>query len=269
MSQAAHRQLQRETGALPLRQSIARPIRARPGAEVQQLGISSFSLTTPANNTLLAATISPADCALGEPADLGDLWAALTAGIYQVVSAFSTDERFGVMVRAVRAAADQNDTSRKLTVLKCLLRGEPQKLPAAELGLTVSTIALDAKKCLSFMGFACTASRIPPLLFMAANARVSSEAVDARVFCASDGCRVFSAARLDRRLSALMAPAECAVARLLVEGKSHAEIATVRGTSRRTVANQIAAVFRRTHVSGRCQLIHWLIDALDCESNGF
>jgi DNA-binding CsgD family transcriptional regulator len=61
--------------------------------------------------------------------------------------------------------------------------------------------------------------------------------------------------RPDVELWPTLSRSEAAVARLLVEGKSHAEIAALRGTSRRTVANQLAASFHKLHISGRAQLL--------------
>src|SRR5690606_13440073 len=53
--------------------------------------------------------------------------------------------------------------------------------------------------------------------------------------------------------------AEHAVARLLVEGKSYAEMAWLRGTSVRTVANQVASIFQKTGVSGRAEFLSALV----------
>ena len=56
---------------------------------------------------------------------------------------------------------------------------------------------------------------------------------------------------------ALLAPlsqAEVAVAELLLEGKSNADIARARGTSVRTVANQVANIFRKLDVASRSEL---------------
>ncbi len=46
--------------------------------------------------------------------------------------------------------------------------------------------------------------------------------------------------------------------RSLLEGHSYQEIARRRGTSQRTIANQIAAVFHRMAVSNRNELVHRL-----------
>lgn len=54
----------------------------------------------------------------------------------------------------------------------------------------------------------------------------------------------------DRRLT----PAEREVVRLMLQGKSNVEIATTRGTTVRTVANQVARVFDKLGVRGRLQL---------------
>jgi DNA-binding CsgD family transcriptional regulator len=69
---------------------------------------------------------------------------------------------------------------------------------------------------------------------------------------------VASMPRPDRRLHAALPPAELSVVRLLIEGQCYAEIARNRGTSVRTIANQITAVFRRLRVSGRSELLHRL-----------
>src|SRR5688572_32550121 len=53
---------------------------------------------------------------------------------------------------------------------------------------------------------------------------------------------------------ASLTQAERAVALLVLDGRTDAEIATARGVSKRTVANQIAAVFRKVGVSSRVEL---------------
>ena len=57
-----------------------------------------------------------------------------------------------------------------------------------------------------------------------------------------------------KRLKAGLTTVEAEVLRMTVEGMSHAEIANGRGTSRRTVANQLGAIFRKLGVSGRSAL---------------
>jgi DNA-binding NarL/FixJ family response regulator len=51
-----------------------------------------------------------------------------------------------------------------------------------------------------------------------------------------------------------LSPAECAVAGLLLEGLSNAEIAARRRSAVRTVCNQIASVYRKLGVRSRAEL---------------
>ena len=46
---------------------------------------------------------------------------------------------------------------------------------------------------------------------------------------------------------------------VLLEGRSHAEIARARRTSTRTIANQVSAIFRRLNISGRGELMSFLL----------
>jgi DNA-binding CsgD family transcriptional regulator len=55
-------------------------------------------------------------------------------------------------------------------------------------------------------------------------------------------------------LPAGLTPSERAVALLAARGASNAEIARARGTSARTVANQLAEVFRKLGVGSRSEL---------------
>lgn len=67
-----------------------------------------------------------------------------------------------------------------------------------------------------------------------------------------------------------LSPAERDVVAAVVAGRSNAEIAAARGTSPRTVANQVALVFRKLGVGSRSELVaRWLIcgDSNDADSH--
>lgn len=53
--------------------------------------------------------------------------------------------------------------------------------------------------------------------------------------------------------------AERDVVRLVLEGRSNAEIALTRGTSPRTVANQLQAIYAKLHVGSRRELVAVLL----------
>jgi DNA-binding CsgD family transcriptional regulator len=58
----------------------------------------------------------------------------------------------------------------------------------------------------------------------------------------------------DRAARARLSPAEAEVVRLVLAGQTNRSIATLRGTTPRTVANQIASIFRKLGVSSRLEL---------------
>ena len=59
----------------------------------------------------------------------------------------------------------------------------------------------------------------------------------------------------------LLTTAEARVVRAIFEGKSNDAIARERGTSPRTVANQVASIFRKHRVASRAELVaHYLVE---------
>jgi DNA-binding NarL/FixJ family response regulator len=195
-------------------------------------------------------------------ANLAQLWRDLAAGRYGVVDDFFSDDRC-YLVLTPRADARQHVMAgRRLEILQAVLSGLPQKNVACDLDLAPSTIALNSRLALEALGVSCKASRAHPLLMLAA--RAASEARPAIVHCSSfilsdeRELRVLGAPRPDRQLRRVLPAAELAVIRRLVEGLAYAEIARERGTSTRTIANQITAVFRRLRVSGRNELVQRL-----------
>jgi DNA-binding NarL/FixJ family response regulator len=157
------------------------------------------------------------------------------------------------------AGPPQSIDRRRLGILEAVLSGALQKRVAIELALAPSTIALNARMGLDFMGLRCRPSRAHPLLMLAATAaRAQESSIDGAVSFVARGneqLRVIAIPRPELALASSLPPAEFAVIRSLLEGAGHDEIAQLRGTSTRTIANQIAAVFRRLKVSGRGELV--------------
>jgi DNA-binding CsgD family transcriptional regulator len=69
---------------------------------------------------------------------------------------------------------------------------------------------------------------------------------------------VIEVPRPERGLESVFPKASLDVLRRLVEGQCYAAMAGSRGTSERTIANQVSAIFRRLRVSGRNELVHRL-----------
>ena len=188
--------------------------------------------------------------------ELKSLWTELCLGQCKVVESIFTESRCLLVTRAVSSPVALHGT--KLGVLQAILEGVSQKAIALELSVAPSTVASHARFALEHLGFRQRPSQVPPLLMLAAKAaRDPATTPEARVsFIASAGdqLRVVSAVRPDLDFD-LIPPAEFSVLQRIVEGWPYADIARHRGTSTRTIANQLTAVFRRLRVSGRRELI--------------
>jgi DNA-binding NarL/FixJ family response regulator len=205
-----------------------------------------------------------ADAAATVQMSLALLWKELTLGLCKVVETFTTDSRCVMLTSAVGEPAVPLE-GRRLMILEQVLSGVGQKRIALDLGLAPSTVALNARMGLGSLGVTCRPSRAHPLLMLAAKlatvhdlrstADLSFVETDAGIM------RVLSIPRPDLPLRRTVPPAELAVVASLVEGVCYREIAKRRGTSTRTIANQITAVFRRLKVSGRSELLMKLFAA--------
>lgn len=200
-----------------------------------------------------------ADAAATAEISLSLLWRELTRGVSRVVHGFFSHTRCYLLVSTATAAPIEG---RRLEILESVLSGLRQKNVAMDLELAPSTVALNSRLGLESLGVVGKPSRAHPLLMLAARAAAEPAQLSARLAHLSVGrdteLRVIGAARSDRALVGVLPPAELAVIGSLIEGLTYQEIARARGTSTRTIANQISAVFRRLRVSGRNELVHRL-----------
>ena len=191
------------------------------------------------------------------------VWRELVHGLCRVVDSFFTDDRCYLVLAATSTANPL--LGRRLAILQAVLGGVGQKNVAIDQGLAPSTVALNARQGLEQLGLTCKPSRVHPLLMLAAKAGAKNDgSLAASLSSIEEGdnsLRVISVPRPDRRLACLLPPAELSVIRHLVEGLPTTEIAQLRQTSTRTIANQITAVFRRMRVSGRNELLSRLFFA--------
>jgi DNA-binding CsgD family transcriptional regulator len=213
-----------------------------------------------AQATLRAAAIA-ADQDASSNINLSLLWRELARGTSRIEDGFFSGERCYLIVSLKTSDAVPIE-GRRLEILETVLGGSRQKNIAIDLRLAPSTIALNSRLALLSLGVTCKPSRAHPLLMLAARAVSEPTLALARssmlVTRDQRELRVVGIPRPDQCLQQVLPPAELAVIRLLVEGLSYREIAQVRGTAMRTVANQITAVFRRLNVSGRNELVQRL-----------
>lgn len=182
-----------------------------------------------------------------------DLWKGLVAGEWSLVDSWTNGGRRHVAAyRNAPAVRDPRAlTPRERVVLQYASRCASNKEIAFALGLAESTVEMAVSGILRKLG---CRRRSDLLAFAGVDRAVVAEV-------AIDGARIDVLALpggirgpVVERLSA----AEREVASLIVDGKTNAEIADARGTSPRTVANQVRGMFEKLGLSGRSELVRAL-----------
>lgn len=194
-------------------------------------------------------------------ADLRATWRELTQGTCRVLDAYFHRDQCYLLLLPQARQRGMAVSGRRLEIVESVLRGTRQKAIAIDLDVTPSTVAIESRQALKCLGTDTRPSRAHPLLMLAVRAAGEPTSVLARsaTLAVRDlEVRVMATQRPEGALTGRMPGAELAVVRGLVEGLSYDELAHQRGTSRRTVANQISAAFRRLNVSGRNELVQVL-----------
>ncbi len=186
--------------------------------------------------------------------DLADLWRGLVGGQLFLSSSYYRDGRcYTTLQRAERTSPPPSPQA--VQVLESVLAGVSQKLLASELGVASPTIAAYCSGTLRGVGHEWLSSRAPIVVVMAALATRGVALPGARLEqTLDDGSCVLSVETPGASYAKRLSPGEWAVARATIEGKTHAQIAKARGTSRRTIANQLASVFYKLQAFGRSEL---------------
>lgn len=225
------------------------------------------SAVDPAQSSLAMFRLLAAerDAAVSQTFDLARLWLELCRGTWRFRDTFPTENRYIALIEEPSVRFPQPLKACKLGVLKRVLLGEAPKAVAFELRMGLSSVAAAIQDCLLGMGIPGRLSQASVLLTMAACAAHRPECSPtagrlSRVEFNGEGYWVVSVARPDLDFPVPLSDAEAAVVRELVAGRSHAQISRLRATSRRTVANQLATVFRKLGVSGRGAVVHRLIE---------
>jgi DNA-binding NarL/FixJ family response regulator len=203
-----------------------------------------------------------ADAEAHDEMQLALLWEQLRSGNCHVVCADFSESRCYVVLAPGGDARFLPVRAKRLEILESVLCSNGQKTVAIDLDLAPSTVALNARLGLESLGVRTKASRVHPLLMLAAKAaRDNDTSLIGRLsslLTERGPLSVVSIQSPDRLLRGRLPPAELSVIATLLQGATYREIARRRGTSTRTIANQITAVFRRLRVSSRNELVHQL-----------
>ncbi|MEI9950270.1 MAG: helix-turn-helix transcriptional regulator [Pseudomonadota bacterium] len=187
---------------------------------------------------------------------LASMWQQLACGSARIFADYVQDGYF--CMELVKGDFSRAPNARDLAIFHQLLATPAQKVVAIERGLSASSVAAVLKHVLCRMGLSCLPSRVPFLLVVSARAALGAASIDGvqvrersdavgRQLYTLQGARPW----FDRHLTSR----ESQVAGLLVEGLSHAGISAHCKISIRTVANHLAAIYKKLRVSGRLELL--------------
>ncbi len=191
---------------------------------------------------------------------LATVWRRLVAGSWTAVDAYCGKQRCYLVVTNHEGARTPKKRQGDLATLKRVLGGELQKRVAIERDCSPSTVTHSTRTGLRRFGFQCTARRTPIVVTLAACADEYDSQAVALLYPHADGSSsrfLISTERPDRDLPECLSPREQEVVRGVVEGLSNVEIAhaSVPPKAVRTVANQLANIFKKVEVGTRVQLV--------------
>jgi DNA-binding NarL/FixJ family response regulator len=229
--------------------------------QFHEAGLTAWSASDDASAGDVVALTITADEQSASHIDLALTWRELIQGSSSVIGSFFSQARCGLILTPTSHPREKALSGRRLEILESVLCGVGQNCVAIDLSLAPSTVALNARQALESLGVSGRPSRVHPLQMLAAKAardRTLASASLSFVSTPFGEVQVIGIPRPGRRLVGVVPAAELEVISMLIEGCCYAEIAKRRGTAERTIANQIAAVFKRLNVSGRSDLIQRL-----------
>jgi DNA-binding CsgD family transcriptional regulator len=220
--------------------------------------------TPPARDSFLETTLAAEREAL-PGAELAETWqSVLDRRLIPCAEGGTATHRYVVLQASCDPSISSCTLSRiETAVLVRVLWGEQQKLVASELGIACSTASKWYTMALSKTRLA--GAPIPLPLIIAAQAWASGKnapvlAREAVFEHADSQYRVVSVPKPVVTSQGTLTPAECEVARFLVQGESRWEIAARRETSAQTVACQIRGIFSKWRLTGRYALIRRAVE---------
>ncbi|MGM0556733.1 MAG: helix-turn-helix transcriptional regulator [Myxococcota bacterium] len=185
-----------------------------------------------------------------DPQKAIDRWEGLVDGRWSLLDIVDTDGRSYTVLREnpldVRSTMALSERERQVAYL--VGRGHHVKLVAYEMGLTPSTVRSQLRSALRKLNLD-DRTGLHRLVATVANPEPTTEL---------DDLGVLALAESPLRIPDALSDAEGEVATLVYEGLSNRDIADRRGTAPRTVANQLASIYRKLGVDSREDLVRRL-----------
>jgi DNA-binding NarL/FixJ family response regulator len=201
--------------------------------------------------------MEPGQAPPAQPLDVAEVWERLATGQARVAAHVFGDSQCSLQLHPT-SDPEAGVFGRQRVIVESVLQGICQNAIAIDLQVASSTVALYAKQGLARLGVDAQPSRAPAMLMLIASV-AGCPGANAPILItpgSTDGAFTVRAPRPDLCLLGLLSAAEHDTLSGLFAGHSYAEIARRRGTSPRTIANQVSAAFRALSVSGRNQMIY-------------
>ena len=224
-----------------------------------------FSRSADVRDTLQNLEAKLGASPLAAPSALLSLIRGILRGRLRIVGSVTTPEHSTLWLAAGPEGGDL-ENPRRARVTEAILLGELPKALAARMAVSRSTISSDVMRTIRRVcGGNGSVYRVPMALALLAHAAHGAPVairVEGNPWCPH---APFCSVRIERPDSALesrLSPAEYTVVRLILEGRAQAEMAEIRRTSPRTIANQSHAIFEKLRVSGRFSLLGLAIERM-------
>jgi DNA-binding NarL/FixJ family response regulator len=181
---------------------------------------------------------------------------------FRLVDLFESEGSWRLIAEASGPSPPPRGTlsPREYMVALVAARGQPNKLIAHEVGLTVPTVTALLVRVTRKLGLRTRTDLVRLFLARSLTTEKLARATDV-VRLEVDG-RAYVVVPVSTMLPAMLTPCQCEIVRCLLHGSSNEEIAAHRKTSARTVANQLARVYRQLGVGSRYQLVALLLGAV-------
>jgi DNA-binding CsgD family transcriptional regulator len=209
--------------------------------------------TGPARRLLMAWFMASPLFGTNDEFALAELWSLLVNGRLTISALDCQAGRCFVTLSSAFYAPNRLRRA-DVQVLELVLHGQAQKVVAGDSKLPASSVSSRCSRALRAIATPTSVSRSSVLFVMAALSASGLPLPSARVERHAEDGVVLSVELPDPRQIWSVSACEAEVVRMTLEGCSNRQIASARGTSPRTVANQLATIFRKVGVSGRSAL---------------
>jgi DNA-binding CsgD family transcriptional regulator len=192
------------------------------------------------------------------------LWTELVDGHLTVVNHGIDASEAWLELESRRPQTHKGFSHSQALVTERVLSGESQKAIVFERGVSASLVSSICGQVLRGFGLSCSIRRAPLALAMVAVAHQSAGSISLPNYRTLPGKQPghleVRMGRPEMVLHDRLTPAEYDTLRSVFAGLSYGGVGVLRGTSPRTVANQLRSVSFKLGVSGRLQLIRLALE---------